>query len=269
MAPSVSAHDGWNLTESGPADAAHTVLMLPGALCTAVFYEDLMAEPRLSAASVRLVATTVPGFGGTRPPGDLTMENYTRLAGKLATDLGCDLVVGHSLGANIAIEMAAAGEFTGPLVLLSPSFSRKDESIFPRVLDRVSRVLGSLPYAAMFKVIGPAMSSSLPPDRREALVAELKKNDPAFVRGQTREYLRYLDRHTTLVPRLCDAGVEAHVVFGEKDDVGLADEERDALEQCPRTTLTTIAGAGHFTLNQEPGQVAELVVKALPAQTQP
>ena len=268
MAQHTSAHHGWNLSESGPADAAHTVLLLPGALCTAAFCEDLMAESRLRDASIRLVATTVPGFGGTAPPGDLTMENYARLGGKLAADLGGDLVVGHSLGANIAIEMAATGAFSGPLVLLSPSFSRKDESIFPRVLDRLGRVLGSLPYAAMFKVIGPAFGGSLPPDRRDALVAELKKNDPAFVRRQTREYLGYLDRHTTLVPRLCDAGVEAHVVFGEKDDVGLADEERRALEQCPRTTLTTIAGAGHFTMNQEPGRIAEVVLEALPAQTQ-
>ena len=268
MAEQMSAHSGWDLSESGPADAAHTVLLLPGALCTAVFFEDLMAEPRLRDASIRLVATTIPGFGGTAPPDDLTMENYARLAGRLAADRGCDLVVGHSLGANIALEMAASGEFGAPVVLLSPSFSRKDESIFPRVLDRLGRVLGSLPFAAMFKVIGPAIGGSLPVDRRAALIAELKKNDPAVVRRQVRDYLGYLDRHTTLVPRLCDAGVEAHVVFGEKDDVGLADEERRALEQCPRTTLTTIAGAGHFTLNQEPGRIAEVVLEALRAPTQ-
>jgi hypothetical protein len=61
MAQQMSAHNGWNLTESGPPDAAHTVLLLPGALCTALFFEDLMAEPRLRDASIRLVATTVPG----------------------------------------------------------------------------------------------------------------------------------------------------------------------------------------------------------------
>ena len=261
-AQQTSTHDGWNLSESGPGDAAHTVLLLPGALCTAVFFEDLMAEPRLRAASIRLVATTVQGFGGTAPPGDLTMENYARLAGKLAADLGCDLVACHSVGANLGI---AAGEFTGPLVLLSPTFSRKDESIFPRVLDQLGRVLGSLPYAAMFKVIGPAMKGGLPPDGHEALVAELKKNDPGFVRRHTRELLEYLDRYGTLAPRLCDAGVEAQVVFGERDDTGLADEERRVLEECPRTTITTIAGAGHFTMNQEPGRIAELVLGALPA----
>ena len=34
------------------------------------------------------------------------MENYARLMAGLAADLGCDVVVGHSMGANVALEMA-------------------------------------------------------------------------------------------------------------------------------------------------------------------
>src|SRR3954451_2968690 len=191
-------HDGWELRESGPAGADHAVLLLAGALVTAAYYDDMLAEPRLKEASVRFVAATLPGYAGTQPPDELSMDNYARLAGKLAADFGCEAVVGHSLGANVAIEMLAAGHFSGPLVLLAPSFSRKDESKFPRVLDRIGRVLGHLPYAAMLKVIGPAMKGSLPPDRHAALVAELKKNDPRFLRRQTRRYLDYLDQHGSL-----------------------------------------------------------------------
>ncbi|HEV2671307.1 MAG TPA: alpha/beta hydrolase, partial [Gemmatimonadales bacterium] len=245
----------------------HTVLLLPGALATAVFYDDLLAEPKISDASIRFVATTLPGFGRTPPPEDVSMEHYARLAGTLAADLGCDAVVGHSLGANVAIEMVAAGEFSGPVVLISPSFSREDESKFPRALDRLARVLGHLPYALMLKIIGPAMKSSLPPHRRDALIAELQKNDPGFLRRETRSYLEYLDRHGSLAPRLCDSGVQAWVVFGDRDDIGLTDEERDALEACPRVTRVTIAGAGHFTLNEKPGQLAEIVLEAVASKT--
>jgi pimeloyl-ACP methyl ester carboxylesterase len=257
--------DGWELNEVGPPDANHTVLLLPGALCSAVFFEDLIAEQPLRDAPIRLVATTLPGFGRTTPPDDLSVESYARNAGKLAADLGSDLVVGHSLGANVAIEMAAAGEFSGPLLLLSPTFSRGDESIFPRVLDRLARVLGNLPFAGMFKIIGPAMKGSLPADRYEALAADLKNNDPGFVRRQTHQYLNYLDRHGDLVPRLCEANVSACVVFGEDDDVGLTDTERQGLEDCPGTRLVTILGAGHFTLVQEPGQIAQLLLEMVPA----
>ena len=256
-------HLGWVLRESGPESADHAVLLLPGALCTAAFYDDLVAEPSMSKASIRFVATTIPGFGGTAPPKDMSMESYAKLAGKLASDLGCDAVVGHSLGANIAVEMASAGEFSGPVVLLSPSFSRRDESIFPRALDRLSRILGHLPYSLMLKIIGPAMKSGLPPTRREALIAELKKNDPHFLRQQTHLYLEYLDRHGSLAPRFADSGVPAWVVYGENDDVGITDDERDVLEASPHVSIARISDAGHFTLNQQPGEIARLVLEAL------
>ncbi len=55
------------------------------------------------------------------------------------------------------------------------------------------------------------------------------------------------------------------VVFGERDDVGLADTERDVLLRCPTTSLVTIPGCGHMIPDQEPGRVADLVVAALAA----
>jgi hypothetical protein len=103
-------------------------------------------------------------------------------------------------------------------VLLSPSFSRKDESIFPRALDRLSRVFGHLPYALTMKLIGPAFGSSLPPARRKFLLNELKKNDPRFLPRSDPLLLAYLDHHGSLAKRFCDASVRAWVVFGEKDD---------------------------------------------------
>src|SRR3954447_3847517 len=117
-------HDDWDLRECGPPGADHTVLLPAGALCTVAFFEDLMAEPKLTDASVHLVAATLPGFGNSQPPDDLSVESYASLAGRLAADIGCEAVLGHSLGANVAIEMAAGGKFSGPLVLLSPSFSQ-------------------------------------------------------------------------------------------------------------------------------------------------
>jgi pimeloyl-ACP methyl ester carboxylesterase len=171
------------------------------------------------------------------------------------------------LGANVAIEMVAAGHFSGSLVLLSPSFSRQDESKVPRALDRLGRVLGHLPYAAMLKLIGPAMKSSLPPDRRDALIAELQNNDPRFLRRQTRRYLEYLDRRGSLAPRLCESGTRSWVVFGEHDDIGLTGNERHVLEGCAQVTLVMISDAGHFTLNEKPGMIADVVLDAVASAT--
>jgi pimeloyl-ACP methyl ester carboxylesterase len=256
-------HFGWVLRDIGPEGASHTVLLLPGALATPAFYDDLLAQPTIRDAPIRFIATTLPGFGGTQPPDDLSMESYAQLASRLVADLSCDVIVGHSLGANVAIELASTGDFSGPLVLLSPSFSRKDESKFPRALDRLSRVFGHLPYSLMLKVIGPAMKSSLPPARREVLTNELKKNQPRFLRDQTRQYLAYLDRHGSLAKRFCDSTTEAWVVYGERDDVRISPEERALLEEAPGIRLVEIGDAGHFTLNQKPDKIADLVLQAV------
>ena len=253
---------GWERRESGPADAVQAALLLPGGMCTAVQYEELMAEPAL--AGVRMIAVTVPGMGGTPAPKDLSIENLARLAAQCAADLSCDVVVGFSMGANIALEMAASGAFCGPLVLLAPSFSRADEAVFFRLLDRLARVLGHLPFAALLKMMGPAMKRMpLPPDRREVLAAEFRRNDPHIVRRGVRCYFQYLDRHGSVASRLCEADVPAWVVHGERGDGGVTGDERRTLEACPRIRVITLPGASYFTPNEEPALVAKLVIEVL------
>jgi pimeloyl-ACP methyl ester carboxylesterase len=255
----------WDLLESGPPEAAHTVLCLPGGMCTAAQYEELMAEPKL--ADVHLVAVTLPGHGGTPAPEDVSVEHYARLAAELAADLGCDAVVGFSMGANVALEMVGSGAFSGPLVLLAPAFSRKDEAPFIRGLDKAARVLGHLPFAAMLRMVHLAVKDSpLPAERRDELVTVLRRNDPRVMRRGFHAYLSYLDRHGSVAPRLCQAGVTAWVVHGEHGDGGVTDDERRILEACPAIRMITLPGTSFFMPNEEPALVADLVVQGL-AQT--
>jgi pimeloyl-ACP methyl ester carboxylesterase len=58
-------------------------------------------------------------------------------------------------------------------------------------------------------------------------------------------------------------------VFGEHDDTKLQDGERRELDSCPNVDLMTIPGTGHFTLNTHPGRIAELIVEAISAATNP
>ena len=77
----------WEIVESGPKSADHTVLLIPGGLNTSRSYAELMAQPAL--AGVRLIAVTLPGNGGTPPPEDFSIENYARLTADLVADFGC------------------------------------------------------------------------------------------------------------------------------------------------------------------------------------
>src|SRR3954452_20467830 len=139
----------WELVETGPPDAEHTVLMLPGGLCSAGSYAEVMAEPAL--ANTRTVAATLPGHAGAPPPDDYTVENYARLTAALATRIGADVVVGFSMGASVALEMVTSDAFTGPAVLLGISLSAKDEPAFFRGAVRLGSVFGDLPTAFLVK----------------------------------------------------------------------------------------------------------------------
>ena len=252
----------WEICESGPARADHTVLLLPGGLHRARSYAELMAQSAL--AGVHLVAATLPGHGGTPPPEDFSIENYARLAAELAADVGCDVVVGFSIGATVALEMAASRSFPGPVVLLGPSLSRPDEPAFLRAMDRLGSVLGHLPSTAMLRMIPiAAKHARVSPDRRAELIADLQKNDPAVMRQIFRGYLSYLGRHDAPAQRLCNAGVPAWVVHADKGDGGLTDQERSTLEACAHTKTITIPGTSYFIPNEEPERVATYISQAL------
>jgi len=138
--------------------------------------------------------------------------------------------------------------------------------MFLRMLDKLTGVLGYLPFSAMLRLMGPALSSSrLPQVRRRELVAEFHKNDPRSVRGLVHEYLVYLGRYGSVAPRLCRAGVPAWVVHTEHGDGGITDGERRVLAACPRVSLITIPGTSYLLPNEEPARIAEIVVEALAA----
>src|SRR3954470_12357444 len=146
-APSPRVAVDWQLRESGPADADRTVLLLPGGMCSAGSYAELMAQPAL--AQTRLVAATLPGQAGAPSPDDYSVENYARHVTELATKVGADAVLGFSMGAVVAVEMITSGSFTGPVVLLGVSLSPPDEPAFFRALIRSTRALGNLPMRVL------------------------------------------------------------------------------------------------------------------------
>src|SRR5689334_384669 len=137
----------WQMVESGPADAEHTVLLLPGGMCSAGSYAEVMAEPAL--AGTRLIAATMPGQAGAPPLDNYSPAAYARHTAELVTKVGADVVVGFSMGACIAVEMLTSGLFTGPTVLLGVSLSPRDEPAFFRAIARSGAVLGNLPMKVL------------------------------------------------------------------------------------------------------------------------
>jgi pimeloyl-ACP methyl ester carboxylesterase len=252
----------WQLREMGPADAAQTALLLPGGMCSAGSFAELMAEPSL--AGIRMVAATLPGQAGAPPPDDYSVEGYARLASELAAVVGADLVVGFSMGAVVAAEMVMSGAFTGPVVLLGVSLSTKDEPAFFRVLIGLGSVLGALPAALLAKGAA-SMVKRIPvsADRQAELREDFRKNVPRHVQRGLRDYVRWLGRHDRPAERLCQAGVATWIVHAEKGDGGLTDDERRTLEACPHAHLVTLPGHVFFMPNEAPAPIADVIVEAV------
>jgi pimeloyl-ACP methyl ester carboxylesterase len=251
----------WELREAGPADARQTVLLLPGGMCSAGSFAELMAEPAL--AELRLVAVTLPGHAGAPPPDDYSIENYARLTAQLATDVGADVVVGFSMGASVALEMIVSGAFAGPAVLLGMSLSTKDEPAFFRALVRLGSVLGGLPAAVLAKGAA-SMVKRIPvsAERQRELREDFGRNVARHTQRGLREYMRWLGRHDHPAERLCQAGVRTWIVHAEKGDGGLTDDERRTLEACPHAQLVTLPGHVFFMPNEAAGPIAEVIVEA-------
>src|SRR4051812_22466910 len=177
----------WQLFESGPADAERTVLLLPGGMCSARSYLELSQQPALSG--LRLVAVTLPGHAGAPPPDDYSPQAYGRMAAELVAETGADVVVGFSMGANVALEMAEKGLFTGPTVLLGISLSLPDESAFFINVIRLSNVVGTWPLALMKKGAGSMLKKiPVPPERQAELASDFRRNDTHDMHKGLAEY---------------------------------------------------------------------------------
>jgi len=252
----------WQRREAGRADAERTVLLLPGGMCSASSYAEVMAQPSL--AETRLVAVTLPGQVGAPALGIYSIEDHARHVARLASDVGASVVVGFSNGANVAVEMVVSGGFTGPVVLLGASLSAKDEPAFFRAIVRSTAVLGNLPMKVL--AAGAAsMVKRIPvsAERHSELRADFRRNNPQDIRLGLREYLRWLQRGNGRAERLCRTGVPMWIVHAEKGDGGLSADERRILETCPSAQVVTIPGAVYFLPNEIPEQVAALILDAL------
>ena len=252
----------WELLTSGPEDADRSVLLLPGGANAARSFDLVMAEPVLSG--VRLIATTLPGMAGAPLGEDGSVPAMARRVGELATVHRCDVLVGFSHGATVALEALLSGHFRGPVVLLGISLTPEDEAWFFRAVVRASQKVGPWPMATLLRLL-PLMvrSAKLPEPHKRELVADLRQNkarDSVRVSG---DYLDYIAADADYATRLAASGTPVWVVHAEKGDGGLTDAERATLQTAAQVTLVTIPGAVFLLPDEAPQQTAAVIASAL------
>lgn len=196
---------------------------------------------------------------------EVSIPAVARRAGELAKGNGCDVVVGFSYGATIALDMVLSGHFQGPVVLLGLSLTTPDESTFFRYAVRASQRLGRWPMAMLFRSMPlMARSAKTTEKHKKDLIEDFKANragDGVRVCG---EYLDYIAADRDFAAELASSGSRVWVVHAEeKGDGGLTDAERATLEAAPNVTLVTIPGAVFLIPDEAPERTAAVIADAL------
>jgi len=255
--------EAWELLIAGPEDADRSVLLLPGGANAARSFDLVMADPALSG--VRLVATTMPGMAGAPLTDDVSVPGLARAAGEIATAHRCDVVVGFSHGATVALEMLLSGSFRGPVVLLGISLTTEDEAGFFRHTVRLSQKLGRWPLGILLGLL-PLMvrSAKIPQPHKRELIEDLKQNKAGDAVRVSAEYLDYIADDRDYAAELAAASTPVWVVHAEKGgDGGLTDEERATLDPADNVTLVTVPGAVFLLPDEAPQRTAVVIATAM------
>ena len=256
---------GWQVIESEPAQARHRALLAPGLFCTAAFFSEMLEEGTLDNAGVKALAATPPGFGGNPAPDDFdySIESYAQLYEDFAAEQSIDMIVGHSFSANVCIEIAARGNFKGPLMLLSPSLQAEDEEEDLRQLYEAGKtpVVGSLVWLWLPTSFKKSFKGELPEDHYDELIAEMKRNPRHASRMQVNSFFAHVEKHEGLAARLAAAEQPIWLVRGDRDPIQDTDEEIATVEAGPNVTRKTVPDAAHFSITDNPTAVNGLIVE--------
>ncbi|GII52076.1 hypothetical protein Pth03_04650 [Planotetraspora thailandica] len=196
----------------------------------------------------------LPGLGMSRGrPGD-----WPSWLAALVTETGARHLVGHSVGAAAALEMAVGRpDLVGRLTLVSPFFLQARAGLISRWAPLARWHLRRIRSTALAKRLtgdaaqAAALQSSVADLRYGGTAANVARLLADSGRRQWRRDLQAKLRQYT--GRL-------HVVVGADDP--LTPDGRMLLDALPHVTLTVIAGAGHHPQLTHPREVAQAIQPA-------
>jgi pimeloyl-ACP methyl ester carboxylesterase len=207
----------------------------------------------LLAAHHRVIAVDRPGYGASAESAIGLVDNALRL-GELLDErsaLGAT-VVGHSLGAGIALAMAERSLGVGALVLVGAAGVQG-------TVGKLDHVL-ALPLAGSLGVSGVRTATrALRRYRENHVIAAIdgwgRNAGPSFAREQ-RALLR---EQAVLESALGRVRVPTTVVVGGRDRVVSPRAQRSLAERIPHARLIELPDAGHLIPHRRASQLAAIV----------
>jgi pimeloyl-ACP methyl ester carboxylesterase len=218
-------------------------------------------DPLLSrlAEHYRVIAPRMPGFGestGTENLLDLHDLLYYELDFLDTLGLRGLPVIGHSLGAMIAAELAAVQpeRFTAQALIAPMGLWNAD---YP-VADFFAMSPAQLAAAMYHDPESPvAQAAARPPEDNETYIAFML--DRAKALATTAKYLWPIPNRG-LSKRLHRVSAPTLLVWGESDRIVLPRYAEDYQAAIPQAKVETIAEAGHLPQLEQPDRLAEVLL---------
>ncbi|WP_203580144.1 alpha/beta fold hydrolase [Microbacterium hibisci] len=229
------AHAGATIVAERRGRGGHVYVLVHGIGMGRSVFADLARH----LGDGEVIAIDLPGYGDAPEPARvLTMERTADLVAAYLRERVARpaVVVGHSMGAQVALEMAVR---------------------HPEVVDRLV-------------LIGPTVdpAARTAPRQIGRLLLDIAVESPTVIVRGAREYLRAGPRlrakfHAMLVHRPEDvlhlADVPALVLRGEEDLVVLPDWCRQVADGLPQGRLEEVPDHGHETMIRDAAPVARLI----------
>ena len=212
----------------------------------------------LLTARHRVIFPTIPGFGSAEAVDwvrSVDDVSYRYLEWLDAAELDRVVLVGSSIGAWLALEMATKCPANFPAVILAsplgirtgPPDVRFYPDLFSMSPDEVNQMLWADPEAGALDPNGLS---------DDDLVAYLRDREALATYGWDPYF------HTpSLVHRLSRISAPTLIVRGAADSLVTADAVDVLQDGIPGSEVATVEGAGHFVEIEQPARFAELVTE--------
>lgn len=200
------------------------------------------------------VAVDLPGFGATSPPPEpWGLADYAEAVSPILAEMGPDVVVvGHSFGGSVAVELAASSGGVGALVLTGAPLIRR-------------RTAASAPLG--FRTARWLHRHRLFPDgRMEQLRRQRGSEDYRAATGLMRDtFVRVVNED--VASRLEALDLPVSLVWGAEDTAAPAWVAEEAHSLLPDSTLRILDGVTHDVPAEAPAELAGAIGKLLERQT--
>lgn len=189
----------------------------------------------------------LPGFGDLpHPPGALSIAGFARVvrAALELHGLKDPILVGHSMGAQIVVEMMARWHGYDRAVLVGPPVNRHERTV-PLVLARyLQSAVFERPNLAMVALRGYART----------LTSWVISLMPALMTYKIEDRIREINPRSTVL-----------ILHGEHDYIAPTPWARELAELVPHSSTRQISGAAHSTVYNADDSVADDIVSLLRA----